>query len=295
MRTFPAVEGVEHRFVDVGGLRLHVAEAGGGEPLLMLHGWPQHWYEWRCVIPRLADRYRLICPDLRGFGWSDAPAKGYEKEQLATDVIRLLDVLGLRRVKLVGHDWGGWVGFLVCLREPSRIEGFLALNIAHPWQGFEPAKLATLWRFWYQVVLASPGVGAWLLRRRPGLVRRIIGGWAVSRDAWTREELDEFSAVLQEPARAHASALLYRTFLLREMVPILRGRYASSRLRVPTLLLFGVGDPAISTRLLGGYETHADDMRVELVADCGHFIAEEQPDLVAARARELFGATAAGA
>src|SRR5687767_14115632 len=81
-RPFPEVQGVSHRFVDAGGLHMHVAEAGEGEPVVLLHGWPQHWYEWRRQIPALAQHYRVICPDLRGFGWTDAPASGYEKENL---------------------------------------------------------------------------------------------------------------------------------------------------------------------------------------------------------------------
>ena len=85
---------------------------------MLLHGWPQHWYEWRHQIPVLAEHYRVICPDLRGFGWSDAPPGGYDKETLAADVVNLLDALGLDRVKLIGHDWGGWVGFLLCIDPP---------------------------------------------------------------------------------------------------------------------------------------------------------------------------------
>ena len=73
-RPFPDVPGVTHRFVTVRGVRLHVAEAGGGDPVLLLHSFPQHWYAWRRVIPLLAGQYRLICPDWRGFGWSEAPA-----------------------------------------------------------------------------------------------------------------------------------------------------------------------------------------------------------------------------
>src|SRR5919106_1697015 len=79
----PEVPGVEHRFVEANGLRMHVAEAGDGDPVVMLHGWPQHWYEWRHLIPPLAAQYRVICPDLRGLGWTDAPPRGYEKENLA--------------------------------------------------------------------------------------------------------------------------------------------------------------------------------------------------------------------
>jgi pimeloyl-ACP methyl ester carboxylesterase len=84
---------------------------------------------WRYQIPPLAQRYSLICPDLRGLGWSEAPPTGYEKEQLVDDIIALLDALNLDHVRLMAHDWGGWVGFLFCLRQPERIQRYLALNI----------------------------------------------------------------------------------------------------------------------------------------------------------------------
>ena len=128
---YPHIDGVTHRFVDAGGLRMHVAEAGpeDGEVIVLLHGWPQHWYEWRHQIPELAKHYRVICPDLRGFGWSDAPSSGYEKETLAEDIVNVLDALGLERVKLVGHDWGGWCGFLICLNHPERVERFLNFSV----------------------------------------------------------------------------------------------------------------------------------------------------------------------
>src|SRR5689334_10886927 len=115
----PALAGVTHRWVEANGVKLHVAESGQGEPLLLLHGWPQHWYMWRKQIPELAKRYRVIAPDLRGFGWSDAPEASYEKERLADDILALLDVMQLPRVRLMAHDWGGWVGFLMCIRAPE--------------------------------------------------------------------------------------------------------------------------------------------------------------------------------
>ena len=99
----PDIPGVANRYVeietaDAGRLRVHCAEAGSGEPVLMLHGWPQHFWSWRHVVPRLADRHRLICPDLRGFGWTDAPGRGYDSETFASDAVALLDALGLDRV-----------------------------------------------------------------------------------------------------------------------------------------------------------------------------------------------------
>ena len=104
----PQIEGIEHRFVELQGIRLHIAEAGQGESLLLLHGWPQHWYMWRHLIPQLAAHYRVLCPDLRGFGWSAAPKSGYEKEQLATDISALLETLGLERVRLISYPFSSF-------------------------------------------------------------------------------------------------------------------------------------------------------------------------------------------
>ncbi|MCA1187923.1 MULTISPECIES: alpha/beta fold hydrolase [unclassified Saccharopolyspora] len=280
----PEVPGVEHRYVQVGGLRVHVAEAGSGPPLVLLHGWPQHWYLWRHQIPELARSYRVIAPDLRGHGWTDAPAGGYDKENLAADLIGLLDALELDRVRLVGHDWGGWTGFLACLRAPERFDRFLALNIAHPWPSRSPAARLSLWRFWYQVVVGSP-LGSLLVRRTPFISRGILG--TVERGALGRAERDAFADRWRDPARARASVQLYRTFLLRELPAVARGRYRDSTLTTRTRLLFGTGDPAISPRLLAGYERHAERMDVRWVPGAGHFIVDERPDRVLAEIQEF--------
>src|SRR5437899_118807 len=213
-----------HRTVDVAGIGMHVAEAGSGPPVLLLHGWPQHWFAWRKVAPLLAADHRVICPDLRGFGWSDAPSGAYAKAALAEDILGLLDALELERVDLIAHDWGAWIGFILCLEHPRRFAHYLALNMYTPWP--EPPSLRgplALARLWYQVVIATPLLGG-LLIRRTEFVRRVITAGAVHA-AWSAHELEAFSAPLRVPARAQASVRLYRTFLLRELLPFLRGAY----------------------------------------------------------------------
>lgn len=111
------------------------------------------------------------------------------------------------------------------------------------------------------------------------------------KEVWDQDTLRAFAANLAEPDRARAAVQVYRVFQLRELRPILRGRYEQQRLTVPTELLFGVGDVVLRPELLAGYENHADAMEIELVQDSGHFIADEQPVLVASRAREFFAAT----
>jgi pimeloyl-ACP methyl ester carboxylesterase len=285
----PAVDGVRHRWVEARGLRFHVAEAGEGDDVVLcLHGWPQHWYEWRDLMPRLASAgYRAIAIDLRGFGWSDAPRDGYEKENLATDILAVLDALDLEQVKLVGHDWGGWIGFLLCLRAPERFSRYLSLNILTPWPNMR-AFVPELWRFWYQLVIAAPVLG-YQAHRSGKFVPKVLVGGSTVRGNWDEATLRSFGENLAEPARARACVQMYRVFQLHESPAILRGRYAHDRLTVPTRLLFGTDDTALRPQLNAGYQHHADDMQIELVPGCGHFIADEKPDLVAERALDFFG------
>jgi pimeloyl-ACP methyl ester carboxylesterase len=279
--AFPHVPGVEHRYVDAGSLRIHVAEAGGGEPVLALHGWPQHWYLWRHVIPRLAPHARVICPDLRGFGWTDVPAGGYDKETMARDVLALLDALGLERVRLIGHDWGAWIGFILCLQHGQRIERFVACNIIPPWPSRDPRAPLDVWRFAYQPALATPRLGRSVGRRLARL------GLSSTR-ALSPAEIDAFVDRLGGE-RGHATELLYRTFLLRELVPLQRGRYRASELEVPTLLLFGDREQVIPLRTVRTAAAQSSAVELEVVPGASHFVVDERPELVAERAREFFG------
>jgi pimeloyl-ACP methyl ester carboxylesterase len=287
MTATAEITGITHRTVRARGIDFHVAEAGAGEDVVLcLHGWPQHWYEWRHLMPALADRHRVLALDLRGFGSTEASRDGYEKEEMASDVLAVLDALGLERVKLVGHDWGAWIGFLLCLREPQRFERYLALNILPPWTSAR-AMLPHLWRFWYQAVILSPGLG-YALHRSGKFVPKGLVGASTRKEVWDERTLRSFGDNLAEPARARAAVQMYRIFNLREAPAIMRGRYAKQRLTVPTRMLFGTEDQALRPEQLAGYEEHADDMQVELVPGCGHFIADEMPELVAERARQFF-------
>jgi pimeloyl-ACP methyl ester carboxylesterase len=283
----PQVQGVRHSWVNAGGLRVHLAEAGpeDAEPVLMLHGWPQHWYEWRGLVPLMSHSYRLLMPDLRGLGWSEVTERGYEKENLARDQIALLDALGIDRVQVVAHDWGGYAAFLMCLLWPERIERYVATNIVHPWP--KPSARAALdfWRLSYQLPMVLPFLGPNVTRKR-GFVKFFING--SKRGVMTDEELEAFEAPLRQPERARATARYYRSFQRHDLPLLLRRHWTQYRSPVPTLLLLGTGDLAIPPRAVEGFEPYADDMRVELVPDTGHFVVDAEPELVARRALDFF-------
>jgi pimeloyl-ACP methyl ester carboxylesterase len=279
----PAISEAERSMVEIAaGLRLHVSELGTGEPVLMLHGWPQHGGCWHAVAPVLAARYRVICPDLRGFGASDAPGRGYDPDTFAADALALLDALGIERVRLVGHDWGGYASFLVALRQPDRVSALLACSTPLPWVKLTPRLAMEAWRSWYAVVMAT--VGGQLLSRRPSAFADFITGPGISKeDAWN------YTRQLARPPSARATELLYRSYL-RTLADFALGRSEPhGRLTVPTRLLLGQRDPAVAEALVtGDHSSHADDLEVEILEGAHHFLPEERPGLVSERALTLF-------
>jgi pimeloyl-ACP methyl ester carboxylesterase len=286
----PHLPGVRHREVEAGadGPRLHVAELGAEDapPLLLVHGWPQHWWCWHKVAPGLSQRFRCLMVDLRGHGWSAAPAGGYDKERLAQDLLGVLDGLGLDRVGYVGHDWGAYCGYLLALRAPERLTGLLPLSVPHLWPSgrdrLNPWRAAA---FAYQLPLATGPVARALLRR--GVVGRLLSRQPAG--AFSAADVQLYDAIMRTDRGARVTIAMYRTFLLRELPAVARGRYADARLSVPTRAVVGDRDPLVRGADLRGHESHATDMTLERVLDAGHFLPEERPELVAARIGELFG------
>jgi len=285
MLSLPHVADVKHSFIKINNAKIHIAEAGAGKPLFLLHGWPQHWYVWRKVIPELSKTHRLIMPDLPGFGWSDIPRdKDFCKEKLAEDMLQLIAMLKLKQVGLIGHDWGGWIGFLMCQKEPSRFTSYLALGIGFP---FNPNPLSPLqfWRFLYQLPLATPLAGEVLLKRWPQLTEWGIKKCAYKKNAWTKEELHLFSSALQNAQKARASSLLYRTFITKELKQL--KNYQKQPYTFPTILLIGSNDPIINPSLFKNGKQQGN-LQIEFIKNCGHFIPEEQPEIVVEWAKRLF-------
>jgi pimeloyl-ACP methyl ester carboxylesterase len=276
--------GVTHRHVEARGMRFHVAEAGPADapPVMLTHGWPQHWWIWRNVISELAGSHRLIAWDLRGLGWSDAAPDGdYTKTAMADDLLGLMDALGIERAGLIGHDWGAFSGMIACIRAPERFTGLVSCSVPHLWprDRFNPRRLVLLG---YQVPVSTPFLGERMMRR--GFATRLIKAGR-SRGRWTDEELHAYGDVMRQPKAAQATVGIYRQFLTKELPGLARGAYAHERLTVPTRLLVGTEDVAVKGSSLSG--ANADDLEVHWIDGVGHFLPDEAPEHVVAHAREL--------
>lgn len=290
--SIPTLAGVTHRFIDLPGLRVHVAEAGAGEPLVLLHGFPEHWWGWRRVLPALAAHYRVIAPDLRGAGWTDAPSEGYTEQQLVADAVALLDALDLQRVHLVGLDIGALLGYRLCLLHPERIGRFVAIGAPHPYPAALSAKvllrvLPKVWRLWPRFAATLPVLGPRLIGGgRQRLARHLLLWEAPDPDVWSPEDMELYLGRLREPVRARAAVALFRALAIDANNRALAGAHSGVRLATPTLALYGTvlddgdRDAAGHPGLLRLSKREADDFTLAHVPGAGYYLAEEQPESV---------------
>jgi pimeloyl-ACP methyl ester carboxylesterase len=267
----PQVDGVEHHYAQVNGFRMHYAEAGAGDPLILQHGWPQHWWMWRHQIPPLAERFRVIVPDLRGYGWSEAPRRGYDKPQFAHDVVALMDELGIERARYAGHDWGAVAGYHLAIDHAERFERIACLGAPPPWRKGPPPPTLTLVMLGYQGLLSTPVLGGIAVRN--GFPEVILKA-ARQLGEFSDEEIRIYRESLDEPGHDNASVQTYRTFLTRELPAAIRGG-PGGRLRVPTLVMMGAEELLVQGLDQDLVREHADDVRFDIVEGSGHFLPEE--------------------
>lgn len=274
-----------HEFVRANGIRFRVATAGEGPLLLLLHGFPQYSYAWRHQIAALAERFRVVAPDLRGYGETDKPPRvaDYAPATLARDVVELVDALGENRAHVVGHDWGGAIAWVVALRHPEVVDRLAVLNCPHPFAfaralRTNPRQLA---RSWYVFAFQIPRLPEWALtRRNASIVEPIFREMAKRPDTFSDEDLERYRAALLAPGAAAAAVNYYRA-AFRGALELRAEEKADAKIAAPTLVVWAEEDVALGKELTFGMERHfRGPFRIEYVPGCSHWVNEEQPELV---------------
>ena len=280
-----------HRDVSANGIRLHVAEAGTGPLVLLLHGFPEFWWSWRHQLVGLADAgFRVVAPDLRGYGASDKPPRGYDAVTLAADVAGLVRALGERDAMVVGHDWGGLLAWTVGTLHPRVVRRVAVLSAPHP-RRLRSALVtdprgqlrASRYALGFQTPRLAESV---LVRDDAAYVGSLFERW--SGPAWQHTE--DFAEAVRRcreavriPKTAHC-ALEYYRWMVRSTVRPDGIRYAKSLaepVSAPTLQLHGELDSCLLPRTAQGsgrYVAAAYEWR--LLGGVGHFVHQESPDLV---------------
>lgn len=278
---------IEHQYLRLTRVALHVVTAGSGVPIVLLHGWPQTWHEWRKLMSLLAERYRLIVPDLPGLGDSSKPVDGYDKKTIAADLWQMCEHLQLGSFHLVGHDWGGPTAFALACAHPEAVRTLSILDVTIP--GIGP-DISQGGKRWHHAFHMTPDLPEALVQGR----EREYLSWFYREFSWQRGAIQD--ADIEEYVRCYAQPGALRTgFAYYRNIPtdtadnraILESGF---RLQMPVLALGGgrteargrAEEPLESLRVI------ATNVQGGALPDCGHFIPEEQPAMLAERLLGFF-------
>lgn len=273
--------GFEHLIVETAGLRSHVATIGEGEPVVLLHGFPQHWWQWRHVASRLAEHgYRAICPDLRGSGWTIAEDSRIEPETRLVDLRSLLAALGIERAHVVAHDMGGITAAQLAYQHPELVRSWVQLSVPPFFMKISP-----------RVLSGFRHLPSLIWHRRGRSLEGIFSGDYVAHPLLP-EVVQAHLAPMARPEVDAAVRRLVRGMVVPVSVQLARGAFARRWLRPPTLSVFGrqdhPWDEPLLRRLCGDTAAVADRFEFAFVDDAAHFITDDAPEAVADLALDWF-------
>lgn len=275
---------MHHHYADVGDVRLHYVMAGGGPAVVLLHGWPQTWYMWRDVMPKLAGNYRVIAPDLRGLGDSSRPVGGYDKKTLAQDVWRLVhDALGEQSLFVVGHDWGGPTAFALAAQHRDAVKRLAVFDVPVPGDGTS----VMFGNRWHHGLHWEEELPEALTRGREHVYLGFFyRNWGGRPDAISEDAEREYLRTYRQPGAMQAGFNLYRA--TPQDVADNQAFLAQGKLEIPVLCYGGALGRGRGKTAIESWRRVADDVRGGVVEDCGHWIPEERSDWVAEELRAFF-------
>lgn len=277
---------LEHQTLQLGRVALHLVSAGSGAPVVLLHGWPQTWRAWRKLMPLLATRYRLIVPDLPGLGDSSKPADGYDKKTLAADLREMCARLGLGRFHLVGHDWGGPTAFALACADPASVRTLTILDVTLP--GIGP-DISQGGKRWHHAFHMTPDLPETLVQGR----ERAYLNWFYREFCWQQgaieaADLEDYVRCYSQPGALRAGFEYYRN-IPRDQADNRAILASGFRLPMPVLALGGARAEARGRgeEPLASLRAIATNVQGGALPECGHFIPDEQPGLLARRMLEF--------
>jgi len=268
---------IQHGWARLSSVAMHYLTAGAGDPVVLLHGWPQTSHEWRRVIPLLAKRHRVIAPDLRGLGDTSRPQDGYDARTVATDVAELVTQhLGIARFHLVGHDWGGPVAFALACQHARAVRSLAVVDVTIP--GIGP-DISQGGKRWHHAFHMTPDLPEALVQGR----EREYLSWFYREFSWqpdaiSAQDIDEYVRTYAQPGALRAGFSYYRN-IPRNAADNRALLDSGFRLPMPVLAVGGGRteargrgqEPELSLREI------ADNVQGMVIADSGHFVPEEQP------------------
>jgi pimeloyl-ACP methyl ester carboxylesterase len=273
---------IHHDYAQLQGIRLHYAECGGGDELvILLHGFPEFWYSWRHQLPVLGERYHVVAPDMRGYNLSDKPTgkENYRIEFLVDDVLNLIKHFGKKQASVVAHDWGAGVAWALAQRHPEAVKKLAALQVPPPTAWKANMTFRQLRHSWYMFFFQLPRLPEWWASANNfARVDKMYRETSMNPDAFSDEDIEAYKEALRQPGALTAGINYYRANVFRSLF---RGgvetpNQGDGRIRVPTLFIYGEHDVAILPETVRGLERFIDAPYREVrIPDSGHWVQNE--------------------
>ncbi|WP_158743475.1 alpha/beta fold hydrolase [Acidisphaera sp. L21] len=269
------LDGFQHRLVNAGGVKIHTVSGGAGTPIVLLHGFPQTWWEWRKIMPDLANRHTVVAVDLRGAGFSDCPQGGYDKVTMAADIHAAMTGLGHSRYAVCGHDIGAMVAVALAATHREAVTHLAVLDVPMPgWSEWETTA-AKLWHFGFHMNRDLPE--RLIQGREYDYVSSFISERLFDHGAHDPDDIEIFARALAQPGRTRGGMEWYRAFPTDHRTAL---TWKADPLMMPVLALGG--DQRFGPRMVGMMQEFASDVRGGSVPNASHYIADERPKEVLA-------------
>lgn len=278
---------LEHHTAQIKDIRLHYVKAGCGDPIVLLHGWPQNWASWKHVIPELARTNTVIAPDLRGLGASSKADSGYDTDNLADDIRQLVAHLGFGSVGLAGHDWGAAVAYSYAAQFRADVTKLALFEMVMP--GFGIMEQAMVPKaggnfLWHMGFHSIPDIPLALIQGREDIyLPWFFGHYAYDPSALSHGAADEYVRAMQQVGALRAGLEYYKSYFTSAQQ---NERHMQDKLTIPVMAWAGEACLGPLTRQC--MELAAGDVSGGVIERCGHWIGEERPDFMLDQLRVFF-------
>ena len=264
---------LRHDYAEINGIRMHWVEAGAGELVVLLHGFPEFWYSWRHQIAALAPGYRVVAPDLRGYNETERRGP-YDTDTLQQDVLSLIAHLGESSAHIMAHDWGGVIGWLLAIQHPEAVRTLTVCNLPHPaiFQRAIRRKPRQMLKSWYVLAFQAPWLPQRLIafRNYQALAKALIGDCRPG--TFTREDIEAFLGAWRRQGLSGGinwyRGLIRHPRRLPDPLP---------KVVAPTLLIWGEDDQFLGKELTFGTDQYVEMLDLHYLPGVSHWVQQEAP------------------
>ncbi len=275
---------IRHEFVKVNGIRMHYVTKGNGSLFVLLHGFPEFWYSWRHQIPTLSKQFKVVAPDMRGYGETEKPVTidEYKIEKIVNDIVELVHQLGFKKAIIGGHDWGGIIAWSIAMMAPDIVEKLIIMNAPHPgvYSKHIPKNIKQVLRSWYVFFFLIKGIPELILSNNNYMVlKSSILKSSVRKESFSEKDIEKYVSSWKSGGISGGINYYRANLSLRYWSNSNKDSFP--KIKVPVLQIWAEDDKFLGKELTKDTQEFIDaSYRLHLISNCGHWVQQEASDEV---------------